>query len=69
LLEDGSVWYRFPTASEVPWGDLTVPEKDALRSCIGDASYGWAESHGEYLGPRLGITDAGDWLFYVLGGD
>jgi hypothetical protein len=69
ILEDGATWYKWPTASEVPWAELTESERDALRVCIGEDRYYWAELYSEYLGPRLTISGSGDWLSFILGGD
>ena len=56
--------YVWPSAAgEAPSSDdWTAVEKEFGRDTVA----GWRTPEG-YLGPRVGITTAGDWIFYVAG--
>ena len=43
-------------------------ERDALRPVYNDEDFLGFDAAGSYVGYRVGITDTGDWVFFV-GGD
>ena len=50
------------------WQDVPGSDRDALRPIYGDDDLRGFEAFGSYAGYRVGITDGGDWIFFV-GGD
>jgi hypothetical protein len=64
VLDDIAVW---PAAyARVPF-TVADDERAALEARFGaEALAGWEEA-GSYLGWRIGITDAGEWIFLVEG--
>ncbi len=50
------------------WQDVPQVDRDALRPVYGDEDFRGFEAFGSYAGFRIGITEDGDWIFFV-GGD
>jgi hypothetical protein len=71
---DGYVW---PSAFGVPWDSTatSVPgaetasdaDKEALRPLYDDADFAGFELLGVYVGYRIGITDDGEWVYFIAG--
>lgn len=49
------------------WDDVPPPDRAALGRLYPDEQLRRFEQFGSYLGHRVGITAAGDWLFFVAG--
>lgn len=65
---DASGNWVWPSAFTVEWTEMT----DQMRSELGAIGFTPAdldafEAYGAYIGPRVGITPAGDWIFFVAG--
>jgi hypothetical protein len=59
------VWpaaYAFETWSEVP-----PSAREELRRIYGEDDLRRFEQFGSYVGHRVGITESGDWIFFVAG--
>lgn len=59
------VWpsaYGFDT-----WDAVPVEDRAALRPLYDDDDFEQFDRAGTYLGHRVGVTTAGDWIFYVAG--
>lgn len=65
---DGGTQYVWPSAHAFEtWDDVPPVARDHLRSIYDEETLGRFERFGSYLGHRIGITDSGDWIFYVAG--
>jgi len=47
--------------------DVPREARQALRPLYGDQDFEQFAGFGSYIGYRVGITDAGDWLYFVAG--
>lgn len=63
-LDDITVWPEL--YARVPFA-FGADERDALEERYGADRLAQWEAAGEYLGWRLGITEAGEWIFLVSG--
>ncbi len=50
------------------WQDVPASEREVLRPIYDDDDFQGFDAFGSYVGYRVGITDTGDWVFFV-GGD
>ena len=63
---DGGDLHVWPAAAA---GEPSEKDREAVEAAFKDENVDeWFTDDG-YLGPRAGITEEGDWLFYVTGGD
>ena len=79
LVEDPEPWgllddpalaplYVWPAAAAHPsWSQVSDSERDAIRVLLGDSALQLFDEQDMYLGPQLGITDVGDWVFQRFG--
>jgi hypothetical protein len=49
------------------WDDVPAEDRAELRPIYGDDDFEQFDRAGAYLGHRVGITDGGDWTFYIAG--
>jgi len=42
-------------------------DRDALATLYDDADFGDWELFGSYIGYRVGITEDGEWIYFVAG--
>jgi hypothetical protein len=42
-------------------------DREALRPLYGDEDFAAFQEFGAYLGYRVGITEEGEWIFFVAG--
>ncbi len=49
------------------WGDVPPQDRAALAELYSNEELRHFQQFGSYLGHRVGITAAGDWLFFVAG--
>ena len=65
----GTTQYLWPAAYAFErWQDVPVSAREDLRRMYGDEDLRRFEQFGSYVGHRVGITESGDWIFFV-GGD
>lgn len=67
-LEDG-LMYGWPAAAahDGDWDAVPEADKEALRTLYNDDDFVVFSDFGYYVGYRLGITENGDWSFFVAG--
>ncbi|MDQ4098319.1 MAG: hypothetical protein M3144_10690, partial [Actinomycetota bacterium] len=66
---DGTMQYLWPSAYAYErWADVPAAHREALRRLYDEDDLRRFQEFGTYSGHRVGITEAGDWLFFV-GGD
>ncbi len=66
---DGTTQYLWPSAYAFErWEDVSPAAREELRRVYGEEELRRFEQFGSYVGDRVGITDSGDWIFFV-GGD
>jgi hypothetical protein len=59
--------YVWPDAFLVDWDQTTEAQRAALAEIYdSEALDGW-ESFGAFIGYRLGITESGDWIYFIAG--
>lgn len=60
--------YAWPSAFTYPsWDAVPEAERQALLRLYSEADLGQFEQFGSYGGFRVGITQQGDWLYFVAG--
>ena len=60
--------YVWPSAATYDtWADVPREARQALRPLYGDEDFEQFAAFGSYIGYRVGITDTGDWLYFVAG--
>lgn len=65
----GTAQYVWPAAYAFErWEDVPAPAREDLGRIYSEEDLRQFEQFGSYLGHRVGITENGDWIFYV-GGD
>ena len=65
----GTTQYLWPAAYAFErWEDVPAPAREDLRRMYGDDDLQRFAQFGSYVGYRVGITETGDWIFFV-GGD
>ncbi len=65
----GTTQYLWPAAYAFErWEDVPASAREDLRRMYGDDDLRRFEQFGSYVGHRVGITENGDWIFFV-GGD
>ena len=66
---EGSTQYLWPAAYGFErWQDVPASAREDLRRMYGDDDLRRFAQFGSYTGHRVGITESGDWIFFV-GGD
>jgi hypothetical protein len=64
----GGVHYVWPSAFAYgDWARVPEDHREALRPLYGDKDFAGFQDFGAYLGYRVGITEEGDWVFFVAG--
>ncbi len=65
---EGTTHYVWPSsyASE-HWDDVPAADREALGRLYGEDELRRFEQFGSYIGDRVGITENGDWIFFVAG--
>lgn len=62
------VLYIWPSAATYQsWAEVPSEARQALRPLYGGEDFEQFAGFGSYVGYRVGITDAGDWLYFVAG--
>jgi len=65
----GTTQYLWPVAYAFErWEEVPASARDDLRRIYGEEDLRRFEQFGSYVGHRVGITESGDWIFFV-GGD
>lgn len=65
----GTAQFVWPAAYAFErWDDVPVPAREDVGRIYSEEDLRQFEQFGSYLGHRVGITESGDWIFYV-GGD
>ncbi len=60
--------YVWPSAFAYPtWADVPQADRDMLATLYGQAAIGDWELFGSFIGYRIGITEDGEWIYYVAG--
>jgi hypothetical protein len=60
--------YVWPSAATYPsWAEVPPEARNALRPLYGDQDFRQFAQFGSYIGYRVGITETGDWLYFVAG--
>jgi hypothetical protein len=60
------VTYVWPSAyAYQSWVEVPREARQAFRPLYGDEDFEQFAEFGSYIGNRVGITDAGDWLYFV----
>jgi hypothetical protein len=70
LLDDPALApiYVWPAAAiHDSWSQVPEVDREAIRPLLGDAALQFFGDLGFYTGPRLGITETGDWVFHYFG--
>ena len=64
----GSTQYLWPAAYAFErWQDVPASAQEDLRRIYGDDDLRRFAQFGSYAGHRVGITESGDWIFFVAG--
>jgi hypothetical protein len=64
----GVVHYVWPSAFAYrDWARVPEADREALRPLYSDEDFAAFQEFGAYLGYRVGITEEGDWIFFVAG--
>jgi hypothetical protein len=62
------ILYVWPSAGTYPsWAEVPPEARNALRPLYGDEEFQQFAQFGSYIGYRVGITETGDWLYFVAG--
>lgn len=62
------VLYVWPSAATYEgWAEVPPEARDALRPLYGGRDFALFEEFGAYTGYRVGITDSGEWIYFVAG--
>jgi hypothetical protein len=62
------ILYVWPSAATYPsWAEVSPEARNALRPLYGDQDFQQFAQFGSYIGYRVGITETGDWLYFVAG--
>ena len=62
------ILYVWPSAATYPsWAEVPPEARNALRPLYGDQDFQQFAQFGSYIGYRVGITETGDWLYFVAG--
>jgi hypothetical protein len=62
------ILYVWPSAATYPsWAEVPPEARNALRPLYGDEDFQQFAQFGSYIGYRVGITETGDWLYFVAG--
>lgn len=65
---EGTTQYLWPSAYGFErWQDVPEADREALRQLYGDEDLRRFAQFGTYTGHRVGITENGDWIFFVAG--
>jgi hypothetical protein len=65
---DGTTVYVWPSAyAYATWGETPQSDREALLGVYGAQDLVDFERFGGYVGYRVGITDSGEWIYYVAG--
>lgn len=59
--------FVWPDVFVADWADVTDAQKDELRLLYDDGDIAGWESFGGFIGYRVGITESGDWIFFLIG--
>lgn len=67
-IDAGGPRYVWPSAFAYDaWEDVPEADREALRPLYDDDDFARFEQFGGYTGYRVGISEAGEWLFFVAG--
>ncbi len=58
---------RLAAATYPSWAEVPPEDRNVLRPLYGDEEFEQFAGFGSYIGYRVGITDTGDWLYFVAG--
>ncbi len=65
---DGTTQYIWPSAYGFErWEDVPAADREALQQLYGEEDLRRFAQFGAYTGHRVGITENGDWVFFVAG--
>jgi hypothetical protein len=64
---EGVTYYVWPSVHTKEWDAATQAEIERLRPLYGDEDFSDFEAFGAYFGYRVGITDNGDWVYFIAG--
>ncbi|MDP2623698.1 MAG: Gmad2 immunoglobulin-like domain-containing protein [Actinomycetota bacterium] len=67
IASEGITYYVWPSAHTRPWEDVTDAEREALRPLYDEQALADFKAFGAYFGYRVGITDDGDWVYFIAG--
>jgi len=60
-------YYWWPSAFVTGWDEVPPADREALRPLFDDADFAGFADFGAYIGYRVGITGAGEWVVFVAG--
>jgi hypothetical protein len=66
-LGEGVVYVWPSAATYEGWAQVPPEARHALRPLYGDEDFALFEEFGAYIGYRAGITDSGEWIYFVAG--
>ena len=65
---DGTTIFVWPSAyAYATWEETPQADREALLGVYGAQDLNDFEAFGGYVGYRVGITESGDWIYYVAG--
>jgi hypothetical protein len=65
---EGDTWYVWPSAFVYDtWDDIPDEDLEALLTVYTQEELDQIAAFGSYAGWRIGITEDGDWRFFVAG--
>lgn len=67
IESEGVTYYVWPSVHTKEWDAATQAEIERLRPLYGDEDFSDFEAFGAYFGYRVGITDNGDWVYFIAG--
>ncbi len=59
--------FVWPDVFIADWAEVTDAQKDELRLLYEDGDFAGWDSFGGFIGYRVGITESGDWIFFIIG--
>lgn len=59
--------FMWPDVFGADWAEVSDARKDELRLLYDDGDFAGWDSFGGFIGYRVGITESGDWIFFIAG--
>jgi hypothetical protein len=60
-------YYAWPSAFVTEWSAVSEADREALRPLYDDDDFAFWSDFGGYIGYRVGITETGEWVYFIAG--